>query len=73
MKIKILLMFIFLVVVVQAQEFKPYKIKSGKISYEKLKYSTVSGYSNINGVETSYSKQVAIIFIRNMDEIDAKY
>ena len=44
--------------VIQAQEFKPYKVKSGKISYEKLKYSTVSGFSIKDGVETSYSKQV---------------
>ena len=44
-----------------AQEFKPYKVKSGKIIYEKFKYSTVSGYSNKNGVETSYSKQVPYV------------
>ncbi len=45
----------------QAQDFKPYKVKSGKITYEKLKYSTHSGFSSINGVETSYSKQVPYV------------
>ncbi len=45
----------------QAQDFKPYKVKSGKIIYEKLKYSTHSGFSSIKGVETSYSKQVPYV------------
>ncbi|UMB52695.1 hypothetical protein MKD41_10140 [Lutibacter sp. A64] len=60
MKSKMLFVLIIFTVnaVVQAQDFKPYKVKSGKITYEILKYSTVSGYSNHNGVETSYSKQV---------------
>ncbi|MBT8317739.1 MAG: hypothetical protein HKP59_08925 [Lutibacter sp.] len=46
---------------IQAQDFKPYKVESGKITYENLKYSTVSGYSYKNGVETSYSKQVPYV------------
>ena len=60
MKSKMLFVLITLIVsaVVQAQDFKPYKVKSGKITYDKLKYSTVSKYSNHNGVVTSYSKQV---------------
>ena len=47
--------------VIQAQEFKPYKVKSGKISYEKLKYSTHSGFLIKNGVKTSYNKQVPYV------------
>lgn len=50
--------FLTIAITIQAQDFKPYKVKSGKIIYENLRYSTVSGYSNNNGVETSYSKQV---------------
>lgn len=61
MKIKIFLVFLFTFFIIKAQDFKPYKVKSGKITYEKLKYSTVSGYSNHNGVETSYSKQVPYV------------
>ena len=45
------------VISTNAQEFKPYKVESGKITYEKSRYSTVSGYSYKNGVETGYSKQ----------------
>ena len=58
-----MILFLSLVVTLtlHAQDFKPYKVKSGKITYEKLKYSTVSGYSNHNGVETSYSKQVPYV------------
>jgi hypothetical protein len=58
MKLSIQIFFLFFALFVQAQDFKPYKIESGKIIYEKLKYSTVSGYSYVNGVETGYSKQV---------------
>lgn len=61
MKFHMLFLSIISTLTLQAQEFKPYKIKSGKITYEKLKYSTVSGYSNKNGVETGYSKQVPYI------------
>ena len=46
---------------IQAQDFKPYKVESGKITYENLKYSTVSGYSYKNGIETGYSKQVPYV------------
>ncbi len=61
MKIKLLFLSLVVTVAVKAQDFKPYKVKSGKITYENLKYSTVSGYSNKNGVETSYSKQVPYV------------
>jgi len=61
MKFWILILSVISIGVTQAQEFKPFKIKSGKITYEKLKYSTVSGYSNSNGVETSYSKQIPYV------------
>lgn len=58
----IAIFFIFICsIFLQAQDFKPYKVKSGKIIYEKLKYSTHSGFSSINGVNTSYSKQVPYV------------
>ncbi|WP_111707211.1 hypothetical protein [Lutibacter citreus] len=46
---------------IQSQEFKPYKVKSGKITYEKLKYSTHSVYKYENGVETGFSEQVPYV------------
>lgn len=60
---KKLLNFIFFSVIIStyAQDFKPYKVKSGKIIYEKLRYSTVSGYKWENGNETGYSKQVPYV------------
>lgn len=61
MKNVILFLLLLVTVGIKAQEFKPYKIESGKIIYETLRYSTVSGYSNKNGVETSYSKQVPYV------------
>lgn len=55
-------LFLFVITVSTfAQEFKPYKVKSGKITYEKLKYSTVSSYKWQNGKETSSSKQVPYV------------
>ncbi|MCF6181539.1 hypothetical protein [Lutibacter sp.] len=44
-----------------SQDFKPYKVKSGKIVYEKVRYSTHSGFSSVNGITTSYSKQVPYV------------
>ena len=44
-----------------AQDFKPYKVKSGKIVYEKLKYSTRSVYKYENGVETGSSEQIPYV------------
>lgn len=61
MKFHLLFLILIGTSIVQAQKFKPYQVKSGKITYEKLKYSTVSGYSFKNGVETSYSKQVPYV------------
>ena len=60
---KKILFFIFssVIITTHAQDFKPYKVKSGKITYEKLKYSTVSGYKWENGIETGYSKQVPYV------------
>ena len=58
MKLSIQIFLLFFTLFVQAQDFKPYKIKSGKIVYEKLKYSTVTSYSGVNGVETGSSKQI---------------
>ncbi len=45
----------------QAQNFKPYKVKSGKIVYKKLKYSTRSVFKSENGVETSFSEQIPYV------------
>jgi len=45
----------------QAQDFKPYKVKSGKIEYEKLRYSTHSVYKYENGVETGSSEQIPYV------------
>ncbi|WP_456375963.1 hypothetical protein [Lutibacter sp.] len=60
---KKILNFIFLSIAISSfsQDFKPYKVKSGKITYENLKYSTHSGFSIVNGVETSNSKQVPYV------------
>ena len=60
---KKILLFFFLnaVLSANAQEFKPYKVESGKIRYQNLKYSTVSGYKWENGIETGYSKQVPYV------------
>ncbi|WP_299524052.1 hypothetical protein [uncultured Lutibacter sp.] len=53
--------FLAIAVSIQAQDFKPYKVKSGKIVYEKLKYSTHSRFSSINGVETGFSEQIPYV------------
>ena len=46
---------------IYAQDYKPYKVKSGKIEYELKKYASKSHYSNINGVENYASKQVPYV------------
>ena len=61
MKKLFLFLILSFVISVNAQDFKPYKVESGKITYKNLKYSTHSGYSNKNGVEKSYSKQVPYV------------
>jgi hypothetical protein len=53
--------FLLLAVSIYAQDFKPYKVKSGKIVYERLKYSTRSVYKYENGVETSSSEQIPYV------------
>ncbi len=45
----------------QGQDFKPYQVKSGKIEYEKLKYSTHSVYKFVNGVESGFSEQIPYV------------
>jgi len=45
----------------QAQDFKPYKVKSGKIVYEKIKYKMHVGFKYENGVETSFSEQIPYV------------
>lgn len=61
MKYSLQLFLVIFSISVYAQDFKPYKVKSGKITYEKLKYSTHSGFSSVNGVTTSYRKQVPYV------------
>ena len=58
MKLSIQFILLIFTVSTQAQDFKPYAVKSGKIIYENLRYSTVSGFSSVNGVETGYCRQV---------------
>jgi len=53
--------FLLIAVSMQAQNFKPYKVKSGKIVYNKLRYSTHSVFKYENGVETSFSEQIPYI------------
>ncbi len=53
--------FLLLGIVINAQQFKPYKVKSGKIEYENLKYSLHTGFKSENGVETSYKKLVPYV------------
>jgi len=61
MKNTLQLFLLLITISIQAQEFKPYKVKSGKIVYEKLKYSTHSRFSSINGVETGFSEQIPYV------------
>ena len=46
---------------VYAQEFKPYKVKSGKIVYERMSYLTRSVIKFENGVETGSSEQIPYV------------
>ncbi len=61
MKLSIQFILLIFTVSTQAQDFKPYAVKSGKIVYENLRYSTVSGFSTVNGVESGYSRQVPYV------------
>jgi hypothetical protein len=53
--------FLVIAVSIQAQNFKPYKIQSGKIVYNKLRYSTRSIFKYENGVETGFSERIPYI------------
>jgi hypothetical protein len=44
-----------------AQEYKPYKLKSGKIEYELRKYKTHSHYTNDNGVKSQWKESVPYV------------
>ncbi|AMC11207.1 hypothetical protein Lupro_08040 [Lutibacter profundi] len=55
------LLLLIITISTQSQDFKPYKIKSGKIVYEKYRYSTHAGFSFKNGVETSFSEQIPYV------------
>jgi len=44
-----------------AQDFKPYKVKSGKIVYENIRYSRHSVFKSENGIETSFSEQIPYV------------
>ncbi len=46
---------------IYAQDFKPYKLKSGKIVYENLRYSVHSGFKSENGVETSFRELIPYV------------
>lgn len=64
MKILKQIVFILTLILVQnlvAQEFKPYKVKSGKIEYEKLKYTIHTELKFENGVETGSRKLVPYV------------
>lgn len=61
MKRRLFLLFIFISIVLQAQDFKPYKIKSGKIVYKKLKYATHSVFKSKDGIDTSFSEQIPYV------------
>lgn len=58
MKLFVQLILLIYTISAQTQDFKPFKVKSGKIIYEKWNYSTVSRFSSVNGVESAYSKHV---------------
>ncbi len=61
MKVLTTILLIFYTLYAQAQDFKPYKIQSGKIVYNKLRYSTRSVFKYENGVETGFSEQIPYI------------
>jgi hypothetical protein len=46
---------------IYAQDFKPYKVKSGKIVYENIRYSVHSGFTSENGVEKSFRELVPYV------------
>lgn len=61
-KYKCLLFFLFMLSYgMEAQAYKPYKIKSGKIEYELRKYTTHSHFSNTNGQKSKWKEQVPYV------------
>lgn len=61
MRILMYLMFMMTLVSIQAQDFKPYKVESGKIVFEKIRYLTKAVFKLENGVETSSSEQIPYV------------
>ena len=43
------------------QEYKPYKLKSGKIEYELRKYKTHSHYTSENGEKSKWKESVPYV------------
>lgn len=58
---KILYLFLLCTFSIYSQEFKPFKVKSGKIIYEKLHYLTQAGFSSAYGIKTSFSEQIPYV------------
>ncbi len=64
MKISKQIIFILTLILVQnllAQEFKPYKVKSGKIEYELRKYTTHSHFSDNNREKSKWKEGVPYV------------
>ena len=61
MKYPLLILIIFISSLVQAQDFKPYGIESGKIEYENLKYSLHAGFKSVNGVDSSFREFIPYV------------
>ena len=58
MKKHLFISFMLLCAATFAQDYKPYKIKSGKIEYEIWRYKTSSHYSNHNGQKKKWKEAV---------------
>jgi len=61
MKILMNLMFVMTLASIQAQDFKPYKLESGKLVYENIRYKTRAVFKLENGVETSSSERIPYV------------
>ncbi len=61
MKKSLFIIIILLYTSSYSQEFKPYKIKSGKIEYELRKYATHSHFSDTDGVKSKRKEQVPYV------------
>jgi len=60
-KLVLLLLTLIFSVKFIAQEYKPYKIKSGKIEYELRKYTTHSHFSDKDGVQSKWKEEVPYV------------